>query len=111
MFNMVKKKKSSVSPMRERARERETFCSSLGASYKKMRLVTPLLGVTGDLQDGDSSNGPGEAQADQHQRDRRCGECGRAEAGLQPAPALHAGQRQKRRDAAGLLFRARAHGA
>lgn len=70
-----------------------------------------MLGVTGDLQDGDSSNGPGEAQADQHQRDRRCGECGRAEAGLQPAPALHAGQRQKRRDAAGLLFRARAHGA
>lgn len=62
-------------------------------------------------QDGDSSHRPGEAQADQHQGDRRSGECGRAEERLQPAPALHARQGPERRDAARLLFRAVAHGA
>lgn len=62
-------------------KERETFCSSL-SPIKLWGLLRRALGITGDLQDGDASDGPGEAQADQHQRDRRGGECGGAEEGL-----------------------------
>ncbi len=79
MFTMVKKFNKS----NERGGGRGgVFCSSLCVSYKNTGLVTIGARCIGDLQDGDSSNGPGEAQADQHQRDRRCGECGRAEEGL-----------------------------
>lgn len=90
-------------------RERERVPPSV-PPIKIWGLWPRVLGVTGVVQDGDPSNGPGKTQADQHQRDRRCGECGGAKEGLQPAPALHAGQRQERRDAAGLLFRSRAYG-
>lgn len=60
-------------------------------------------------QHGETSDRPGEAQADQHQGHRGGGERGGAEEGLQPSPALHPGEGQEHRHAQGLLLRLGSH--
>ena len=60
---------------------------------------------------GQAPDRPGEAAADQHPRHRGRGERGRAEEGLQSAPALHSGQGPQRGHPPRLLLRAGAHGA
>lgn len=61
------------------------------------------------VRHGETSDRPGEAQADQHQGHRGGGERGGAEEGLQPSPALHPGQGQEHRHAQGLLLRPGSH--
>lgn len=69
---MVKKSKEKEEGERE-------FCPSLGSHIKRLVLLHRALVLTGDHQDGDASDGPGETQADQHQRDCRRGKCGGVE--------------------------------
>lgn len=64
---------------------------------QQLRTISPF-------QHGDTSHRPGEAQADQHQRDCGSGECCRAEEGLQSTPAFHSGERQKHCNSQGLLL-------
>lgn len=56
----------------------------------------PALSSPAARNHGEALDRPGEATADQHPRHRGRGERGGAEEGLQPPPALHAGQGPQR---------------